>query len=166
MNSTINLSPAVEFALQFLIALAPAIAAILTGFIAWALQRFGLKQTAEQGEFMHQRLDALLRSGVNLAKSTLQTKYSGALTVHVHNQLVADVANYVLTHGETVSKYYDFPNRAEILEQKAEAWLASQGLVPGPEGSTTQVPAAVPVPAGAVPVQPRTDIPLARVAYR
>jgi hypothetical protein len=158
-STTVDLSPAAQFALDLLIALSPVIAVIVSGLVSYALARVGLKQDAQQGDFMRQRLEALLNSGVNLAKSRLQTQYQGHLSVDVHNELLATVSNYVLQHGTAVAKYYEFNSNPLMLAQKAEAWLASQGLVPSAAG-VVQVPNAVPVPAGANPIQPRTEIPV------
>jgi hypothetical protein len=155
--STVDLSPPAQFALEVLIQLAPIVALVIGSMITWALGRIGLKQDAQQGEFMRQRLEALLNSGVNLAKSRLQTRFDGLLTVDVHNELLATVSNYVLTHGSAVTKYYRLNDKDSVLREKAEAWLAAQGLVPNAAG-VVRVGNAVPVPAGAVPVQPRVDL--------
>jgi hypothetical protein len=157
-TTSVDLGPAAQFALELLIQLAPFIAVILAGFASWALGKLGLKQDAQQGEIMRMRLEALLNSGVNLAKSRLQTKFNGHLSVDVHNELLATVSAYVLEHGSAVSKYYVLNKNRDILTEKAEAWLAAQGLVPSATG-VVQVPDAVPVPAGAIPVQPRIDLP-------
>lgn len=107
----------------------PALGVLLTGVVAWALNKWlGIQIKSQDGAIIN---DAI-QNGIAFATSKIQTI---PLTVHTGSPVVADASNYVLQHaGEALKRLGVSP---QDLAQKVVARYLDPSV---PTGVTTAPP--------------------------
>lgn len=101
--ATIDLSPLITSAGDYIATIAVTVAAAIVGLVARAAQKWiGIDIDAKNREALH----AAIHRGVNSVMESLMSRAKEGAIVEVDNELVAMVANYVASHSPGTLKHF------------------------------------------------------------
>ena len=101
--ATIDFSPITTLANEFLQSFVSLLASVIVGAAAWAAKKwFGLQVDTKQRESLH----GAIERGISSALDAALKKLDGKTTLEIDNEVIAQVANYVVKLSPDAVKYF------------------------------------------------------------